>query len=118
MKELIHYGVKGMKWGVRKSDGPSRTSGSKSSKSTDTDPQSTSKKKIARTVAKGGKAAAKVLSKVGKAYVTDQILFGGAGTEITKATITTIGRASITAYTMARGGHDIKWYDKNGRRVG
>lgn len=78
----------------------------------------TERTKAAKTAAKGAKAAAKTLSKVGKMYVTDQLFLGGAGTAATKAAIKTVGRASITAYTMARGGYDIKWYDKHGRRVG
>jgi surface antigen len=63
-------------------------------------------------------AAAGILAKVGQAYVSDQVFFGGAGTKMAKETIKAMGMAGITAYTMARGGYDIKWYDKQGNRVG
>ena len=70
------------------------------------------------TTNKGAKKAAKVLGTIGTAYVTDQVYFGGAGTKAAKAAVNTVGRAAVTAYTMKRGGYDIKWYDKQGRRVG
>lgn len=78
----------------------------------------TAKDKAAKVAAKGAKTAAKTLSKVGQVYVTDQVFFGGIGTKAVKSAVKTIGMASITAYAMARGGYDIKWYDKQGRRVG
>lgn len=74
--------------------------------------------KTKKALQKGAEATAKVLSKVGQAYVTDQIFWGGMGTKIVKETVKAMGMATITAYTMARGGYDIKWYDKQGRRVG
>lgn len=172
--ELMHYGVKGMKWGVRKryynSDGSLNDRGVKkyakkgyaqdsfrsnktvagkawdaytgahkmhasvkydmSSKKQNRERaekyladkekshKSPTKKKIAKAAAKGAKATAGCLAKVGQAYVTDQLFFGGYGTAAAKEAIRGIGMATITAYTMARGGYDIKWYDKQGRRVG
>lgn len=123
--ELYHHGVKGMKWGVRNkryynSDGSLNDRGVKKYAKAEqyVRNKKTERTKAAKTAAKGAKAAAKTLSKVGKMYVTDQLFLGGAGTAATKAAIKTVGRASITAYTMARGGYDIKWYDKHGRRVG
>lgn len=71
-----------------------------------------------KAVAKGTVAAAGTLAKIGQAYVSDQLFFGGMGTTVCKETIRAIGMAGITAYTMARGGYDIKWYDKQGNRVG
>lgn len=76
------------------------------------------KKKVAKTVRKGTEVAVKVMDKAGKAYLTDQIFFDGMGTKIAKEAAIQTGRAAVTAYTMARGGYDIRWYDKNGRRVG
>ena len=76
------------------------------------------KKKAAKLAAKGATAAAGAASKIGLAYMTDQIFYGGAGTAACKEAIRGIGMATITAFTMARGGYDIKWYDKQGRRVG
>jgi len=167
-KELYHYGVKGMKWGVRryqKKDGSLTSAGIKkyakkayakdslnsntsaagrvydrwsgahkihadaiyktsSKKKNEAAAQryladkTVSKKKAAKVAAKGAAATVKALSKVGNAYISDQVFFGGIGTKMAKSAINTIGRAAITAYTMKRGGYDIKWYDKQGRRVG
>lgn len=170
--ELMHYGVKGMKWGVRrarKSSGgltdrqikkyakkgyaqdsfrSNKTVAGKawdaytgahkihasakyetSSKKQNREraekyladkkkSRKLSAKKAAKIAAKGAKATAGTLAKVGEAYVTDQLFFGGYGTTAVKETIRAVGMATITAYTMARGGYDIKWYDKQGRRVG
>ena len=73
------------------------------------------RKQTAKRVAK---AVAGTLAKVGEAYVVDQMFFGGYGTTACKEALRTVGMATITAYTMARGGYDIKWYDKAGNRVG
>jgi hypothetical protein len=171
--ELMHYGVKGMKWGVRKkyynSDGSLNDRGVKkyakkgyaqdsfrsnktvagkawdaytgahkihasakfetSSKKQNREraekyladkksDRSKTAKNLKKTAAKGAKATAGCLAKVGQAYVTDQLFFGGYGTAAAKEAIRGVGMATITAYTMARGGYDIKWYDKQGRRVG
>lgn len=168
--ELVHYGVKGMKWGVRrKRSGPlsdkevkkyakkgyaqdsyrsNKTAGGKvwdrvtgahkiqadiqydtSSKQKNreraekylADKERGSKNRAEnakRTMVRGAAKTAGALAKVGQAYVTDQVFFGGMGTDACKLAIKTIGMATITAYTMARGGYDIKWYDKQGRRVG
>lgn len=158
--ELMHYGVKGMKWGVRKTRkwatskhqpssarssvlaGVYAATGSKrvgkaleKSNARDAANWQRAKKEykeyskrqankkpatknLKKTAAKGAEATAKVLSKVGQAYVTDQIFWGGMGTKIVKETVKAMGMGTITAYTMARGGYDIKWYDKQGRRVG
>ena len=51
------------------------------------------------------------MAKIGSAYLTDQLFFGGIGTDATKFAVKTIGRAAITAVVRARGGYDIKWYD-------
>lgn len=68
--------------------------------------------KINRAVSsKGGQATTKALRKIGVAYMTDQIFFGGAGTKAAKSAIKTIGRTAISTYVYARGGRDIRWYD-------
>ena len=69
-------------------------------------------KTVKQKVAKGAVSSAKVLGNIGTAYISDQIFTGGMGTAVAKAVIKDIGRATITAYTMARGGYDIRWYDK------
>ena len=110
--ELYHHGVKGMKWGVRKDR--------RSSSKTGADPEREAARKAkrrertVRAVAKG----AEVASKLALASAVDDVFYGGAGKKITKETVIQTGRAAVTAYTMARGGYDIKWYDKQGRRVG
>lgn len=76
------------------------------------------KKKAKKAAVKSVELTAKTLSKVGEAYVTDQLFTGGVGTKLAKGAAIQAGRAAVTAYTMARGGYDIKWYDKHGRRVG
>lgn len=170
--ELMHYGVKGMKWGVRRAQKSSggltdrqikkyakkgyaqdsfRSNKTVAGKALDAytgahkihasakyetsskkqnqaraekyladkkSDRSKSAKNLKKKAAKGATAVAGTLAKVGQAYVTDQLFFGGYGTTAVKETIRAVGMASITAYTMARGGYDIKWYDKQGRRVG
>lgn len=163
--ELMHYGVKGMKWGVRKkyynSDGSlndrgvekyakkgyardvarsSKTvvgkalaaytgshdvrasakyaSSSKEQNQARAEKYVKEKNKTKRlTRERAAKIAAKgaeVTSKILLASAADDIFYGGAGKEAIKQT----GRAAITAIVMARGGYDIKWFDKQGRRVG
>lgn len=76
--------------------------------------ESTTKKNTAKIVAKGAEVASKMLM----ASVVDDVFYGGVGKKIAKETIIQTGRAAVTAFEMARGGYDIKWYDKYGRRVG
>jgi hypothetical protein len=76
------------------------------------------KKKAAKVLTKGAKATAEATAKIGMAYMTDQIFYDGMGTKVAKETVKAMGRAGITAYEMARGGYDIKWYDEHGNRVG
>ena len=171
--ELQHYGVKGMKWGVRKASKSSgdltdrqikkyakkgyaqdsfrsnKTIGGKiwdaytgahktqasikydtSSKKANREraekyladkkqnKKSPSRKKAAKIAAKGATAVAGTLGKIGTAYVADQVFFNGVGTTACKQAVRGIGMMTISAYTMARGGYDIKWYDKAGNRVG
>lgn len=67
-----------------------------------------------RAVVDGAKAASNAVAKVAMWKITDDIFFGGAQQKVIK----TAGRAATTAVLMAMGHHDIKWYDKQGRRVG
>lgn len=73
---------------------------------------------LAQKMERGATQIPKVPSKVGTMYITDQYFNGGAGTKVVTSAIKAVGMATITAYTMARGGYDIKWYDKAGNRVG
>ena len=102
-----------MKWGVRRNR--TNTISKTRDKSTRKEERSVkTKKRIAKTVAKG----AEVTSKLLLASAVDDVFYGGAGKKIAKEAVIQTGRAAVTAYTMARGGYDIKWDDKQGRRVG
>lgn len=72
------------------------------------------RERAAKVVAKG----AEVASKAAFYSAIDDVFYGGAGKKIAKEALVQTGRAAVTAYTMARGGYDIKWYDEHGRRVG
>ena len=72
------------------------------------------KKAAIKTAAKG----AKVASKLALYSTLDDVFYGGTGKKIAKEALVQTGRAAVTAFVMARGGYDIKWYDKYGRRVG
>ena len=63
--------------------------------------------KVQKTIRKG----AKVAGKLATAAIMDQYLTGGVGRKVVKETVKQTGRAAVTAYTMARGGYDIRWYD-------
>lgn len=113
--ELYHHGTKGMKWGVRRyqnKDGSLTPAGKKRYSSINKEKiKETSKKvakKTAKVAAKTVVTGAKAYSQLKTAEVLDEVFYGGAGK---KAVIMT-GRAAVTAYTMARGGYDIRWYDK------
>lgn len=136
--ELYHYGVKGMKWGIRKNSRPNENYSEKQRKQDRAfygkgGERRINKKlnkgsnlktarhyeverrerneKMKRSIKKGAKKATKVVSTVGSLYVTDQMFNGGAGTEAAKKAVKYAGRAVVTAYTKARGGYDIHWYD-------
>jgi hypothetical protein len=149
--ELYHYGVKGMKWGVRQANEASRELNRKRRvykrsvrdynravyrQRHGRDRGDTSRKAIEAQLAKqeykraksefrnnaptrvkverGAKKAATALAKVGALYAVDKKYFGGAGAIATKmaaeTAIKTIGMTAVTAYTIARGGTNIKWY--------
>lgn len=142
--ELTHYGVKGMKWGVRRN----RVNKDYSAKQRKQDRAFYGKggekrinkklneghglrgarhyeaerkergEKMKRIAKKGAKKVGKALSTVGTYYIIDQVFYNGAGTRIAKEAIVQTGRAAVTGILMAMGRTDIKWYDKRGRRVG
>lgn len=71
------------------------------------------KKKITKeTAAKAAVKGAEVAGKLMVANAADDIFYGGAGKRILKETVKQTGRAAVTAYVMANGGYDIRWYDK------
>lgn len=145
--ELYHYGVKGMKWGVRqareagydlerkrkeykqaklsrnvsmlrgesgdivawKSDNYNRAKVEYKQAKREFKDNAPNKVKTEM----GARRAATALAKIGAAYAIDKKYLGGVGTAATKvaaeAAIKVIGMTAITAFTMARGGTDIKW---------
>lgn len=168
--ELQHYGVKGMKWGVRKAQKEyaeldrrkaaykkakqdyntaynkayNRSAGAlspfkkhrqnaekrwqdaatKAEKLNAAEKAYKEQKKsvrknttVGQKLGRGAKQIPNIMAKVGTAYMTDQIFYGGAGTKAVKGVLTAAGMTTITAYTAARGGTDIHWYDKQGRKI-
>ena len=136
--ELYHYGIKGMKWGIRKNSRPNEDYSAKQRKQDRAfygkgGERRINKKlnkgmnittarhyeverrdrniKIKKNIKKGAKKVTKTIGTIGSLYVTDQVLYGGAGTEAAKRAVKSAGRAVVTAYTKARGGYDIHWYD-------
>ena len=114
--ELRHYGVLGMKWGVRKARGTavskSKRSSSKKKTSEEQAVKNVKRKITKERAAKAAAKGAEVCAKVAQASLVDDMFYGGAGKKIAKETIKQTGRAVVTAYTMANGGYDIHWYDK------
>lgn len=118
--ELYHHGVKGMRWGIRKDRKKSSSTRSKNESEEkeesngrvkrliDKCKQKVTKEKAAKAVAKGAEVAGKLLV----ASAADDVFYGGMGKKIAKETIKQTGRAAVTAYVMANGGYDIRWYDK------
>lgn len=137
--ELYHHGVKGMKWGVRKKRANHNKDYSDKQRKQDRafygkggekrvnkkmnegyglrgarhfeaerKERNDKRKKIAK---KAAKITASALGTVGMMYVRDQAFNDGRGTKAAKAAIKHVGRAVVTAYTKARGGYDIHWYD-------
>ena len=127
---ILHSGVKGMRWGVRRyqnEDGSLTEAGRKRYGSNGTESahktkddtqdmterfktkfkQKVNKETTTKAVIKG----AEIAGKLAVASALDDLYTGGAGKRIAKKAAIQTGRAAVTAYTMARGGYDIRWYD-------
>ena len=107
--ELYHHGVKGMKWGVRRHQNANGSLNDTSSKKKNraaaekvlADKKSkskTTKDKAKRNIAKGTKTVSTVLSKIGLAYIGDQVFWGGRGTKAVNAVTRNIGNAAYERY--------------------
>lgn len=145
--ELYHYGVKGMKWGVRQARQAgweldrrkreykraklSRNLSVLRGESGDSLARKTDNYNIAKyeykqakrefntyapskvKAERGAKNATVALAKIGALHVVDKKYLGGVGASTAKvaaqSAVKVIGMTAITAYTMARGGTNIKW---------
>ena len=101
--ELYHYGVKGMKWGVRKAQTSSSANKNYNSKQ-----RKERKEKIKKTAKKGAKKAVKALSTIGSLYLTDQLFYGGAGTRAAGKAGKAAARTAIKKIGKMRG-VDVTW---------
>lgn len=114
--ELYHYGVKGMKWGIRRkrdSVGSSKNSHNKNytDKQRKNDRASQKRKATAKRIArKGARAATKAVSTIGVYVWTDEIFFNGAGRKAAIKGLKTVGRMAVSAVLKARG-VDVRWRD-------
>ena len=96
--ELFHYGVKGMKWGVRKDQ--NQNGNHTSSNVTKRKEQSD---KIYNAMKKGAKTTSQIMAKLGVVYLADQVLFDGVGTDAAKFAMKEIGRMAVTPILKTRG---------------
>lgn len=70
------------------------------------------KKKITKeTAAKLAGKGAEVVGKMALASLVDDVFYGGVGKKVVKETVKQTGRAVVTAFLMAKGHYDIRWYD-------
>lgn len=61
--------------------------------------------------AKAAKKGAKIAGQMALASLYDDIFLGGAGKKVAKTTVKYTGRAVVSAWILANGGSDIRWYD-------
>ena len=97
--ELFHYGVKGMKWGVRKDQ--NRTANGRLT-SSGVSKRKEQSDKIYNAAKKGVKVTSQVMAKLGVVYLADQVLFDGVGTDAAKFAMKEIGRMAVTPILKSR----------------
>ena len=133
--ELYHYGVKGMKWGHRKSNAVNKNYTAKQRKQDRAFYGSRGEKRInkklnqghglrgarhyeaerkernakrKKMVQKGVRRATKVLGTIGSLYITDKVFYGGAGTKSVKYVGKKAAQKAISSIGKMRG-IDVTW---------
>lgn len=139
---LTHYGVRGMKWGVRKARIQAREvnhlrreyrlAKRNPNANSDTINAAKYKYKAARKefnrnaptqvkIERNAIQTAKVLAQVGMLYAADQRFFGGVGTKVAKTAvkgaIKGVGMLTISAYYASKGHTNINWFTASGRKI-
>lgn len=139
---LMHYGVKGMKWGVRKARVQAREVNrlrkqyrlTKRNENANSDEIRAAKYKYKYAKKEFNRNApsqvklernalqtAKVLAQVGMLYAADQRFFGGVGTKVAKSAVKgalkSVGMLTISAYYGSKGHSNIHWFTESGKKI-
>lgn len=139
---LCHYGVKGMKWGVRQARVKAREVNhlrkeyqlAKRNPNAYSDQIQAAKHKYKYAqkefnrnaptrvkIERNAASTAKVLAQVGMLYAADQRFLGGAGTKVAKGAVKGalkgVGMLTISAYYRSKGRSNIHWFTESGKKI-